>query len=64
LLRRGRSVTDAAFSAGFSDLSRFARMFERRFGMLPSGYAGGSPSPHSSTAAKSSPSIAPSALVS
>lgn len=56
LLRRGRPVTDAAFSAGFSDLSRFARMFHRRFGMLPSGY--------SSTASKSASSMEPSALVS
>lgn len=56
LLRRGRPVTDAAFSAGFSDLSRFARMFHRRFGVLPSGY--------SSTAAKSASSMEPSALVS
>ena len=40
LLRRGRPVTDAALSAGFSDLSRFARMFQRRFGVLPSGYGG------------------------
>jgi AraC family transcriptional regulator len=37
-LREGRAVTDAALSAGFSDLSRFARMFQRRYGILPSGY--------------------------
>ena len=41
LLRRGRPVTDAAISSGFSDLSRFARMFERRFGVLPKRYSGG-----------------------
>jgi AraC family transcriptional regulator len=38
LLRRGRSVTDAAFSSGFADLSRFARMFHARFGVLPAIY--------------------------
>lgn len=38
-LRQGRAVTDSAFSAGFADLSRFARMFQRRFGTLPSAYA-------------------------
>ncbi|MCC7071381.1 MAG: helix-turn-helix transcriptional regulator [Deltaproteobacteria bacterium] len=63
-LRRGRSVTDAALSSGFSDLSRFARMFQRRFGTRPSQY-GGSGAPHGSrTAARSSSSMAPSAVTS
>lgn len=30
------SVTDVAFGAGFNDLSYFARMFRRRFGVSPS----------------------------
>lgn len=39
LLRRRRaSVTEAAFSVGFSDPSRFARMFRARFGVVPSAY--------------------------
>jgi len=51
-LRRGRRVTDAALSAGFADLSRFARMFRARFGVAPSAY--------SSTAVTSSMSTSPS----
>ena len=40
LLRRGRgSVTEAAFDVGFSDPSRFARMFRARFGKGPKAYA-------------------------
>jgi AraC-like DNA-binding protein len=36
LLRRGRcGVTEAALAVGFSDPSRFARMFRRRFGAAP-----------------------------
>ena len=62
LLRRGRPVTDAALSAGFSDLSRFARMFHRRFGVLPKDYLARACS--SSTATRSSSSMEPSALVS
>jgi AraC-like DNA-binding protein len=37
LLRRGRcGVTEASLSVGFSDPSRFARMFKARFGASPS----------------------------
>jgi len=37
LLRRGRcGVTEASLSVGFSDPSRFARMFRARFGAAPS----------------------------
>jgi len=37
LLRRGgRSVTEAALSVGFQDLSRFSRAFAQRFGCRPS----------------------------
>ncbi len=50
LLRRGRSVTDAALSSGFSDLSRFARMFSRRYGCLPKAYASTVSTSASSTA--------------
>lgn len=64
LLRRGRTVTDAALSAGFSDLSRFARMFQRRFGARPSAYAVHHAPHRASTATRSSSSMAPSALVS
>lgn len=40
LLRRGRhSVTEAAYSVGFSDPSRFARAFRRQMGCAPSAYA-------------------------
>lgn len=40
LLRRGRcGVTEAALSVGFSDPSRFARMFRQRFGASPAQWA-------------------------
>jgi AraC family transcriptional regulator len=40
LLRRGRAgVTEAALTVGFSDPSRFARMFRARFGASPAKYA-------------------------
>jgi AraC-like DNA-binding protein len=39
LLRSKRSVTDAALSSGFSDLSRFARMFRDRYGVAPRTFA-------------------------
>lgn len=40
LLRRGRcGVTEAALSVGFSDPSRFARMFRQRFGASPAAWA-------------------------
>ena len=32
------SITDVAFGVGFNDLSYFARMFRRRFGVSPSNY--------------------------
>jgi len=39
LLGRGRhSVTEAAFTVGFSDLGRFSRAFRRQFGCSPSAY--------------------------
>lgn len=37
-LRAGKSVTDACFGAGFSDLSDFIRLFRRRFGITPAAY--------------------------
>ncbi len=37
-LRQGRPVTDAALSAGFHDLSRFAKGFRAKYGALPSTY--------------------------
>ncbi|MGH9510489.1 MAG: helix-turn-helix domain-containing protein [Terriglobales bacterium] len=37
-LREGASVTDACFASGFSHLSHFGRLFQRRFGVLPSRY--------------------------
>jgi AraC-like DNA-binding protein len=37
-LREGSSVTDACFACGFSHLSHFGRLFQRRFGVLPSQY--------------------------
>lgn len=40
LRRRDRSVTDAAFSAGFRDLGRFRAAFRRVFGVSPSSYVG------------------------
>lgn len=39
LLRKRRSVTEAAFDSGFRDLGRFARAFRGRFGVAPSEYA-------------------------
>jgi AraC-like DNA-binding protein len=33
---RGRSISEIAFDAGFSDLSTFNRAFRRRFGLTPS----------------------------
>jgi AraC-like DNA-binding protein len=40
-LREGSSVTDACFASGFSHLSHFGRLFQRRFGVLPSQYLHG-----------------------
>jgi AraC family transcriptional regulator len=39
LLRSKHSVTHAALSSGFSDLSRFARMFRERYGATPRAYS-------------------------
>ncbi len=36
--RRGLKVTEAATTAGFTDLSRFGQLFRRRFGMTPRQY--------------------------
>ncbi len=33
---RARNVTEAAYGAGFADLSHFSRCFKQAFGMLPS----------------------------
>jgi AraC family transcriptional regulator len=38
-LRAGFSVTDAAFASGFENLSHFIRLFKRRFGVAPRGFA-------------------------
>jgi AraC family transcriptional regulator len=38
MLRRGASVTDAALSNGFENLSHFTRSFQRRFAVKPSEY--------------------------
>ncbi len=43
LLRRGKTVTEAAFESGFRDLGRFAQTFRARFGTTPSAYATISP---------------------
>ncbi|MCI0354890.1 MAG: AraC family transcriptional regulator [Acidobacteria bacterium] len=37
-LREGSSVTNACFASGFSHLSHFGRLFQRRFGVMPSQY--------------------------
>lgn len=39
LQRRGCSVTEAALSVGFNDVSRFSRMFRRTYGVVPSVHA-------------------------
>jgi AraC-like DNA-binding protein len=39
LRRRSCSVTEAALSVGFNDVSRFSRMFRRTYGVLPSVHA-------------------------
>lgn len=39
MLRAGASVTDAAMSSGFENLSHFSRSFQRRFGVNPRRYA-------------------------
>ena len=39
LLRRGASVTEAALSSGFANLSHFTRMFRNHFGVAPIRYA-------------------------
>lgn len=57
LLRSERSVTDAALSSGFTDLSRFARMFRSRYGAPPSAWRAGAAS--ASTASTSAASTAP-----
>lgn len=36
---RPRSIGDVAYSAGFNDLSYFARIFRRYIGMTPTAYA-------------------------
>jgi len=38
LRHRGSSVTEAATTAGFTDLSRFGQMFRRQFGVTPREY--------------------------
>lgn len=38
LLRRGYSVTDACYTAGFTDCSRFIGKFKERFGATPKQY--------------------------
>jgi AraC-like DNA-binding protein len=37
---RGASVTEAAFSLGFNDLSHFSRVFRKRFGASPRAFRG------------------------
>lgn len=37
-LHDGASVTDSCFASGFSHLSHFGRLFQRRFGVTPSRY--------------------------
>ena len=39
LLRNEASVTEAAFSSGFGNVSHFTRTFHRRFGVAPFKYA-------------------------
>ena len=39
LLRQGASVTEAAFSSGFGNLSHFTRTFRGHFGLTPIKYA-------------------------
>ena len=43
MLRSGASVTDAAMSNGFENLSHFSRSFQRRFGVTPRRYASSRP---------------------
>ncbi|WKN49260.1 helix-turn-helix transcriptional regulator [Nocardioides sp. Arc9.136] len=45
-LRRGASVTDAAFAAGYESVEGFSRAFTRAYGELPSAVAAGGPRDH------------------
>ncbi|MFC5407295.1 helix-turn-helix transcriptional regulator [Cohnella soli] len=36
LLKQGNSVTEVCYTVGYSDLTHFARVFKRKFGMNPS----------------------------
>lgn len=39
LLKKGHSVSESAALCGYADVANFSKMFRRRFGMPPSGYA-------------------------